>query len=304
MTLRSLIIAALLATAPLAAQPATSRAVEMEPWDATRWTRVLAESGGVTITEADLRAALFVFDLTTGKAATPGQRKAFEKELVAEFNADPMGTRSAYDQIHGLLATVSQAKDPGAVAALRYVLVCALHKGIADEPGSEKEPFNAAFLKAMPAVAISADGLETLTGPDVKAYVNLLEFQSWLEGGPKKLPGKIRTSLETQLAANFGAMAPEERQLVGSGTVLWGALQAALKAAKPEERKALEARAAEARKAAQAASNPVATATGDAAYYRMLSEMSARSHATTMNILGAIGDNGDYWEFREKHPWE
>lgn len=256
------------------------------------------------MTETDLRAALFVFDLTTGKPATASQRKAFEKQLVAEFEADPEGTRSAYNDIHTLLATVSQAADPGAVAALRYVLVCALHKGIADEPRSEKEPFNAAFLKAMPAVAISADGNQTLTGPDVEAFINLLEFQSWIEGGPKKLRGKIRKTLGQQLAAGFGAMTPEQRQLLGSGTVLWGTLQAALKAAKPEERKALEMQAAEARKAAQAAMNPVVTPDDNDAYYRMLSEMSARSHATTMNILGAIGDNGDYWEFRERHPWE
>lgn len=273
-----------------------------EGYDPTKFPGVLATAQGVNLTEGDVRAHVALFEFLVMAEASDKDEKALQADAVKRFQGAPALMRKDLDELHVTMKSLSALSDPGDVMTARTRLLAAFHAARAAIPQAERPVLIDRLFERVGVAATDAEKGTLLTDADADGFISWLQRMAALSGG-KKLGAKEKRQLRAEMVKGFATLSAEEQLLLASGALLdtyWGAVIAKLT---PEQKRQILDQA----KGQAAASQPAAPAPQggkgiDPSVYKIMSDMSLQSHATSMNIIEGIGGSGNYWEVVDS-PW-
>lgn len=239
------------------------------------------------VTEADVMAAVRLVEFVTGEALASREVDGIRREVHADFASDPAASAEAIAMFRSVLQAAAQATDPVAVGMARQQLLVGLLDMRRQTPGDS--PFFDAITDRVRLVAFDPATQTGATDRDVEAALAYLGWLAEVSGG--QTPSRqARREYETYVAQHFASLPQADKEFLSAAAVIWPLVQVQWAALSMQQQTMAQQ---------QMVAQPIqwqADAQSAEQYYATMSEISAMSHRTSMNILGNIGDGGSQYE--------
>lgn len=274
-------------------------------YDPGRYPAVLAEAGGVKLTEGDVRGHLALYEILVLEEATKADADAIQRDAITRFNAQPGPVAADFDELHATLEQLSAVTRPEHILAVRLQMLAAFHKAWKALPKAERPALLTRVFERVGVEATDPDKGTLLTRVDLDGFLSWMNRMSELttgEGIGKRDMKKARKAI----AKGFASLAAEQQGVIASGALLDAYYKALIAKLTPEQKRQIRQQAQAQAAAAQPAPAPAGPSQPgqaiDPGVYKIMSDMSLQSHVTSMNIIENIGGSGNYWEVVDR-PW-
>ncbi|MCE7871515.1 hypothetical protein DYH09_14205 [bacterium CPR1] len=235
---------------------------------------------------ADLEnVALLTRFLTDGPLSSQ-DLQILAAELQSDYARDPEGAARSAREVQELLKAIAGLKNPVELGAVRQRL---LGEFYLSQSQGQQSPTVGLILSRVQPLAFDPQERLLLTRSDLQAALEYVSFLGQLQGGAG-LSSAQAELIAAQVVSNFSRLSPNEKAFLASARLMWTLVA--------QNWQRMSAQQQSAWRQQYTPPTPAAAPAGgiDPSVYRLMSQMSLQSHATTMNIIENMGGTGDYWQ--------
>jgi hypothetical protein len=187
--------------------------------------KVLAESAGLQLTEADVAVGFDLVRIVTDEALTEAEKDRLRSKAVEEFRAHPAEFLQQVEELRGALGQLRQIRDPQAAGRMRQELFAALYFGTKGIPEEEKPEIVRVILEHVEVVAEDPENRLVLTDRDLETYLEYGDFLAGLSGQEPLSSQVTFEELRTGLAKEYAGLPLETKLGLASIYPVWKAIQ-------------------------------------------------------------------------------
>ncbi len=279
--------------------------------------RVIAEKGVYKLTHGHLRTGIDLTQFIVGQKIKDSEMRDLKQKLVEEFNVIPDQVLVQLNGIATAMEKVYNSTDPYRIGLVRQELFSAFYKLTRNMSESQKPLMIRVINRYVTVLAYDEKSNLILTNRDVEGYINYLIFNSELSGQKIDANYSVRRDFSAQLSTNFNAMPMNQKQLLGSASLIWQLFETNWKRMTPAQKNQYIAayrnqisnnfnRNLQGSGSRQQWKPPQGAHKKSVSQmqrefnakqnmFTMMQNMNTNSHALSLNIIENIGGTGNYW---------
>lgn len=256
-------------------------------------SQVLATSGNLQLTTAELEPALELLTFLSQEQLTPTERQSVVQESVEEFQGDPAGTLQSLSELKSAFALVKAQSDPMVLGDFRQQLLGDFHQMTLESQGEELPAFVKALNAHAPVVAYDPDTEVALTQKDLVACLLYMQQLGSMQGETYTEQDLIQAGQE--VISGFQQIDPQTQKMLASGSLLISLYQSSTQKMTADQRNTLTTHYRTTMGGPPTTRGSGETEDGASQLLAKLSGDGTRRHEGLMKSLQETGESTDFW---------